>query len=111
MKAGAAYLPLDPSHPQSRLDGQLKATQANALLVASGSKTDFAESSPALLHLQADGRLAERATGEPDPATNCDDDLAYVIYTSGSTGQPKPVEITHGALLNLVSWHQAAFQI
>jgi len=39
------------------------------------------------------------------------DDLAYVIYTSGSTGQPKGVEIPHGGLLNLVSWHQQAFSV
>src|ERR1044072_9063929 len=39
------------------------------------------------------------------------DNLAYVIYTSGSTGQPKGVQITHEALLNLVSWHQQAFVV
>jgi amino acid adenylation domain-containing protein len=39
------------------------------------------------------------------------DDLAYVIYTSGSTGQPKGVEIPHGGLANLVSWHQQAFSV
>jgi amino acid adenylation domain-containing protein len=37
--------------------------------------------------------------------------LAYVIYTSGSTGRPKGVEITHASLANLVTWHQAAFEI
>src|SRR6185369_1613014 len=37
--------------------------------------------------------------------------LAYVIYTSGSTGQPKGVEITHAALMNLVNWHQRAYGV
>ena len=43
---------------------------------------------------------------EPDPES-----LAYVVYTSGSTGRPKGVEITHANLLNLIDWHQAAFNV
>ena len=39
------------------------------------------------------------------------DNLAYVIYTSGSTGRPKGVQITHGNLLNLISWHTRSFSI
>src|SRR5438067_1081166 len=39
------------------------------------------------------------------------DDMAYVIYTSGSTGRPKGVQITHKSLLNLVYWHQQAFEL
>src|SRR5437660_1486256 len=49
---------------------------------------------------------------ENDPAfTATINDLAYVIFTSGSTGRPKGVLVTHNNLLNLVFWHQRAFEV
>jgi amino acid adenylation domain-containing protein len=54
--------------------------------------------------------ISRQSTGALDKNI-ASDQLAYVIYTSGSTGKPKGVEITHANLMNLVSWHQKAFEI
>ena len=56
------------------------------------------------------GDLATYSSAGPSVSVTADN-LAYVIYTSGSTGRPKGVEISHASLLNLVCWHQQAFQV
>ena len=55
---------------------------------------------------RVDATAADFVPDESDPES-----LAYVVYTSGSTGRPKGVEITHANLLNLIDWHQAAFDV
>jgi amino acid adenylation domain-containing protein len=81
VKAGAAYLPLDPSYPEERLDFMIFDAQPTVVL-------------PATLT----GR-AERRKPRPDNA-------AYVIYTSGSTGRPKGVVVSHRAIVNRLLWMQ-----
>ena len=54
--------------------------------------------------------IAQQRTDSPNRNIT-PEQLAYVIYTSGSTGRPKGVEITHASLMNLVAWHQTAFEI
>jgi amino acid adenylation domain-containing protein len=62
--------------------------------------------------LQVDGlEAAEDGATHGSGANATANDLAYVIFTSGSTGRPKGVEITHGGLLNLVTWHQHDFRV
>jgi amino acid adenylation domain-containing protein len=110
MKSGAAFLPLDPAWPTSRLQKLLD--DAQAPLVITGA--DHAEA------LAADGRTAivpdrdrakiASAAGEIAAVVHREN-LAYVIYTSGSTGEPKGAEITHGNLLNLIFWHRSAFSV
>jgi amino acid adenylation domain-containing protein len=93
LKAGGAYLPLDPETPPAR---------ARALIA----------DSRAALGLTRD--TMPDAASEPDAnpdVAGSPDDLAYVIYTSGSTGFPKGVEITHRALMNLVTWHVRTYAV
>jgi amino acid adenylation domain-containing protein len=110
LKAGAAYLPLDSSTPADRAKFIL--SDANVFLVLTHhGKGKILPASP--------GRIIDLddlnfMNGDPLPSSAVEpalDSLAYVIYTSGSTGRPKGVEITHGNLLNLIDWHQAAFHI
>jgi amino acid adenylation domain-containing protein len=111
MKAGGAYLPLDPTYPAERLTFMLNNAQARVLLTSQCLRNALAEPPKQLVILDAEGRFEGKATANSLPAKVEPRHLAYVIYTSGSTGQPKGVEITHRGLSNLVSWHQKAFKV
>ena len=111
LKAGGAYLPLDPSYPTERLMFLLKDAQAPILVTGQCMADTLPEHPEHVVTLDPEGRLPVTQNSEPPIARARGENLAYVIYTSGSTGQPKGVEITHGGLLNLVSWHQRAFRI
>ncbi|MGW4409684.1 amino acid adenylation domain-containing protein [Nonomuraea sp. NPDC004702] len=98
VRAGAAYLPLDPGHPAERLAYVLADSGAQLLLTQRGLSTRLPGDLPSLLLDEPYGEEPEDEPGEPAVAS----DLAYVIYTSGSTGRPKGVAISHGALANLL---------
>jgi amino acid adenylation domain-containing protein len=114
LKAGAAYLPLDPAYPADRLAYMLADSGARILVTGGGAEAALAGEEVgglAVVDLDAD---ADVIAGEPEtpPVSGArPQNLAYVIYTSGSTGTPKGVEVTHGALLNLVHWHRDAFAV
>ncbi|MFJ4454607.1 amino acid adenylation domain-containing protein [Pseudomonas sp. NPDC089392] len=95
LKAGGAYLPLEPEQPAERLAYML-ADSGTRLVLAPGSwQAELPAAVQCLDWAQAGNGQAMRIT--PAPAN-----LAYVIYTSGTTGQPKGVAISHGALANYV---------
>ena len=111
LKAGGAYLPMDPSYPRERLDFILEDASIAVLL----TEARVAESLPTgkwrSVMLDGDAQaIANYPTSAP-PGTAMPENLAYLIYTSGSTGTPKGVQIAHSSLLNLVSWHQGAFAV
>ncbi|MBD0418011.1 amino acid adenylation domain-containing protein, partial [Streptomyces sp. TRM S81-3] len=98
-KAGAAYVPLDPEHPDDRLAFMLSEAGAEIVVAPSGAATSMGAAQVVTL------KDAERATA-PTQAPEVlirREQAAYVIYTSGSTGRPKGVQATHGGLANLVS--------
>src|SRR5947209_261795 len=111
LKAGGAYLPLDPSYPKERLMVMLKDAKTPILVTGQCMADALPEHPEHVVTLDPEGRLTVTQSSEPPIARARAENLAYVIYTSGSTGQQKGVEITHGGLLNLVSWHQRAFRI
>lgn len=111
LKAGGAYLPLDPATPADRLTFQLRDAAAPVLLTTQRFAAQLPVGPWRTVLLDADwSEVAAHPAHGPD-ASIAPTDLAYVIYTSGSTGQPKGVEITHSALLNLVYWHQDEFTV
>src|SRR2546427_5247021 len=108
-KAGGAYVPLDPTNPPDRLVSILEDAQAQAVLSTPSLAQRLLKARCPVVHAETPhvaGQSAAPLSLEVAPA-----DLAYVIYTSGSTGSPKGVEITHGSLANLVSWHQQVFSV
>jgi amino acid adenylation domain-containing protein len=110
-KAGGAYLPLDPAYPRERLALMLKDAQPCVVLTRRELVTTMPDGNWRIATLEDERhRIDSFPTKEPLVLTQ-PDDLAYVIYTSGSTGEPKGVEITHRSLMNLIDWHQHAFEV
>jgi enterobactin synthetase component F len=100
-KAGAAYLPLDPSYPAERIRFIVAEAAAPVILTNPTLAPTFADSGAQLL-FDSEQTLAEIEITVPVPAGP--KDLAYVLYTSGSTGQPKAVGIEHRNVVNLIYW-------
>ncbi|HXP71896.1 MAG TPA: non-ribosomal peptide synthetase [Candidatus Dormibacteraeota bacterium] len=111
LRAGAAYLPLDPTYPTERLTFFLKDAQVEIVLADQRIAETLDVPPERVVHLDCEGRAGLGGTSGPLLTAANADNLAYVIYTSGSTGQPKGVEITHGGLLNLVYWHRSSFNV
>jgi nonribosomal peptide synthetase DhbF len=103
LKAGAAYLPLNPDDPPLRLGQIISHAAARFTVTDSASKTNLPSESSQLLFL--DDLCTSAADEDDDIRENLPEptDLAYVIYTSGTTGAPKGVEVTHAALTNIVT--------
>ena len=105
LKAGAAYVPLDPGHPPERLAYMLADCQPAALLAQASVQGRLPAHAVPVIGLDADA-----APGAGWPSSNPDPQrlgvqpshLAYIIYTSGSTGEPKGVMVEHRNVLSLV---------
>ncbi|MGC1379234.1 MAG: amino acid adenylation domain-containing protein [Anaerolineales bacterium] len=98
LKAGAAYVPLDPKYPQERIRFVLQDTQASVLLTQSSLRDEFSTLGAHLVCLDADWASLAQQSAENLVCQASADDPAYVIYTSGSTGEPKGVMLTHASL-------------
>ncbi len=98
LKAGAAYVPLDPSYPTERLAFMLEDTGAPVVLAGERFRDRLPKSRARLLSVEREAVSAEPR--ERPQVEVVPDDLAYVIYTSGSTGRPKGVMVSHGNLVH-----------
>ncbi|MGW2839392.1 amino acid adenylation domain-containing protein [Streptomyces sp. NPDC001493] len=100
LRAGAAYVPVDPEYPAARIRHMLDDARPVLLLTTAATRASLPPVDLPWLALDAP---ADRAA-PPAPHTPHPDDPAYVIYTSGSTGRPKGVVVTHAALANHMAW-------
>ncbi len=111
LKAGAAYIPLDPNYPSERLAYMLENSAVSVLLTQENLVDTLPNYLGTIFCLDQDGKILDHHPQDNLLHPMTSENLAYVIYTSGSTGKPKGVLIQHQSLLNLVSWHQNAFDI
>jgi amino acid adenylation domain-containing protein len=96
LKAGAAYLPLDPSYPKSRLELMVADSRCCAVVTGPGTTAGGALAGQVLLVID------EGVADDDPPCTTVPTSNAYVMYTSGSAGTPKGICIPHRAILRLV---------
>ncbi len=107
LKAGAAYVPVDPDHPEERVRFVLADSGVAAVLLGSTVPAAPVGDDVSVRRLEATASAAPAgpvALGGPH-------DLAYVIYTSGSTGRPKGVQVEHRSVVNRLEWMQRRYPV
>lgn len=120
IKAGGAYLPLDPAYPVDRLSFMLQDSGASVVLTQESLRDRFANRHPTVICVDSDWKEISLQSTEnlastsgtsvtPIAAAVTPLNLAYVTYTSGSTGQPKGVMVTHENVVRLFETTQSLF--
>lgn len=113
LKAGAAYLPLDPDHPPARTRFEL-ADAGVRTVVTTSSSADALDGLAVDLIVVDDARVVaelDALPSTPVPPRVSPGDAAYVMYTSGSTGEPKGVVVPHAGVVNRLAWAQHTFAL
>ncbi len=108
LKAGAAYVPLEPSYPQERLSLMIEEAGIRMVLTAQRFREIVSVDA---ISLDADWSAIARESKENPTVNTISGNLAYVIYTSGSTGKPKGSMLTHEGICNRLLWMQDAYQL
>ncbi|QOT00300.1 amino acid adenylation domain-containing protein [Brevibacterium sp. JNUCC-42] len=109
LKAGAAFVPIDPEYPADRIQYMLEDSQAKLLLIHTSQAVEINAYAGEVILIADSTSYQGDASNLPEVAQPAN--LAYIIYTSGSTGKPKGVMIEHRSLVNLCFWHQSEYGI
>ena len=129
LKAGGAYLPLDPAYPAERLSFMMEDAHASVLICKRGVATEghpykTSEIEPLssltcrggpplppqrVVNLDLESQLIEEQSSDNPVSSVEPSNLSHVIYTSGSTGQPKGVAIEHRSVINFLQWARNTF--
>ncbi len=113
LKAGAAYIPVDPGYPADRVAHMLRDARPHLVLTTRGTTATLPPAPVPVLELDAPATRAALAGQEPTPPPNAfalrGASPALVIYTSGSTGEPKGVVETHAGMANRFAWYATRF--
>lgn len=110
-KIGAAYVPLDPQYPASRLQYIAEDSAMDACIIENTVKKRLSLGTLQLLDLDQESASLERFSGSDGPRVNVtSQSISHLIYTSGSTGKPKGVTISHGNVEGLLTWASNYFQ-
>ncbi|HJX28787.1 MAG TPA: AMP-binding protein, partial [Thermoanaerobaculia bacterium] len=111
LKAGAAFVPLDPQQPTDRLALMLEELEAPVLLTTVRLAGSLPTTEARVLRLDADREEIAAESAAPPNVAVSDASLAYVIFTSGSTGRPKGVAVEHRQLFNYVTGVTARLEL
>ncbi|MET0233200.1 MAG: amino acid adenylation domain-containing protein, partial [Kibdelosporangium sp.] len=110
LKAGAAYVPVDPAYPADRIAYMLADSAAPVLLTSSSVHIDLPDAEAIMVEVDRLQEPANRATEPPTVHIN-PANAAYVIYTSGSTGRPKGVVVSHAGVASLLAGQMERLQV
>lgn len=111
LKTGGAYVPLDPTWPLDRLHFMLNDSGAALVVTPRDVAPGHSLGQWQVVDLDLDREKIAGCPSSVPRVVQTAESLAYVIYTSGSTGRPKGVQIAQGGLMNLILWHQRAFEV
>lgn len=111
LKAGAAYVPIDPKFPAERINAIIRDSGISALITRSCYLREGISMEDGVLNLDECAEDIYAAAPSTHLAKAGPHDLAYVIYTSGSTGKPKGVMIEHHSLVNRLQWMQKEYPL
>ena len=102
LKAGAAYVPLDPAYPRDRIQHVLEDARVPLVITQSNLLKQMPSTPAKTICLDPDGKILSGQSSEPLATEAGAENLAYVIYTSGSTGKPKGVQLEHRSVVNFL---------
>ncbi|WP_282792783.1 non-ribosomal peptide synthetase [Streptomyces sp. CC224B] len=109
LKSGAAFVPMDPSHPARRLAHVIDDTRAVAVLTQRDVRDRLPDrEQPTVCVDEALPESSSSPSAVPDAGP---DDLAYVLHTSGSTGTPKGVMVAHRSIVNYLTWANREYRM
>ncbi|MBR8842985.1 non-ribosomal peptide synthetase, partial [Pseudoalteromonas sp. JC3] len=112
LKAGGAYLTIDPSYPDGRVSYILNDSEASLLLTSSELEKRLVELRGTFSCVMADISLTNYSQDNPpSPILNSDVASAYIVYTSGTSGKPKGVKIAHKGAVNFAAYLGRQFQV
>ena len=111
LKAGAAYVPYDPTYPKDRLAAMFEDLKPRAVLTNDKMAHRIPDAKVKVIRLDGEADLIARESTEKPAVRPQQDHLCYVIFTSGSTGRAKAAAVHHGGWSNLLYWFVRQFDI
>ncbi|MBN1567730.1 MAG: amino acid adenylation domain-containing protein, partial [Acidobacteria bacterium] len=111
LKAGAAYVPIDPEYPADRIAFMLEDAQAPIILTQEPFREKLKSASAIVICLDTENAAIENESEQLPQSGVTAENAAYMIYTSGSTGKPKGVINTHRGIINRLLWMQDEYRL
>ena len=109
LKAGSAYVPLDPTYPRERLRLMLEDAGVEILLTQQSLRADLPRHDARVIFVDADWEHIAAESSENPASVTLSANLAYLIYTSGSSGKPKGAAVEHKSVVTLMHWARNFF--